>query len=182
MDFFSFDINGLWGILSGLFGGTSIISFFLYRKTEKRLKDAEVRQKETEAEGGRFLMYEERLTHANSVIEDHNTTIAHQSQTIATLNDALDNKTQRIRELTDKLWESERESNQLNDKLVEKTERIGHLELQLAKYRDWHCRVADCPHRLPPNHKLKGKVFEEVKVVDKVKTVEEVKTVDIVKK
>lgn len=161
MDFLNFDINGLWGILSGLFGGTSILGFFLYRKTEKRLKDAEVKQKETEAESGLFAMYEERLTHANQTIEEHNRTIAHQSETIAVLNSALDDKTARIRKISDELYDSEREKNSLNAELIEKTEKIGQLEVIIAKLRNWRCEKSDCDGRIPPSRSIKGKQFNE---------------------
>lgn len=137
------------------------MTFILYRKTNKRLKEAEVRQRETEAQSGVFAMYEERLTHANQTIEAHNQTIAHQSETIATLNDALDGKTERIRKISDELYDSERKINDLNDKLVERTEEVGKLEVIVTKLRSWRCEKNDCEHRIPPSKVIKGKTFDE---------------------
>lgn len=147
--------------VEAVLGCTTLLSFILYRRQTKRLKDVEVLKAEIEADGDRYEMYEERLNHCNQTVEQHNETIIHQSETIANLNSALDDKTARIRELTDKLWESEKKSNELNDKLIEKTERIGQLELMCQKYKDWHCRVAECTKRLPPNPTLKGRNFDD---------------------
>lgn len=161
MDLHTFNLDTILSLLSGLFGGTSLLGYFAYRKVNARLKDAEVKQKETEAQSGVFAMYEERLTHANQTIEGHNQTIAHQSETIATLNDALDSKTSRIRQLTDELYDSERKINDLNDKLIAKTEEVGKLEVIVTKLRSWRCEKNDCEHRIPPSKVIKGKTFED---------------------
>ena len=149
-------------IINAVLGCTTLLGFICYYSANKRLKNTEVSKAETEVTAARFEVYEQRLEHCNETVEKHNETISHQSETIANLNRALDDKTARIRQLTDDLYQSEREKNDLNDKLVKATETIGKLELKLAKYKDWHCRVADCPHRLPPNPKLNGRTFDEV--------------------
>lgn len=147
--------------VEAILGCTTVLGFVLYHRQTKRMKNAEALNAEIEADQHQFDLYKAQLYHCSESVEQHNETIKHQSETICTLNDALDDKTARIRELTDKLWESEKESNELNAKLIEKTERIGQLELMCQKYKDWHCRVADCIHRLPPNPTLKGRKFED---------------------
>ncbi len=148
-------------IVNAVLGCTTLLGFVLYYRQTKRMKNAEALTAEVEADQHQFDLYKAQLDHCSESVEQHNQTIIHQSETICTLNNALDDKTARIRELTDKLWESEKESNELNVQLIEKTERIGKLELMVAKFKDWHCRVADCPHRLPPNPKLKGRNFDD---------------------
>ena len=155
------DIDTILSLLSGLFGGTSILTFLMYRKTNERLKLAEVKQKETDADSSRFLMYEERLSHCNETVEKHNETISHQSETIATLNGALDDKTARIRKISDELYESEKRINDLNDKLIEKTEEIGRLEVTITKLRSWRCEKSDCDGRIPPSRAIVGKSFAQ---------------------
>ena len=161
MDFSNFSIDSILSLLSGLFGGTSLLTYFMYRKTNQRLKLAEVKQKETDADSAKFLMYEERLEHANKTVEQHNETIAHQSSTIAVLNSALDDKTQRIRKISDELYDSERKINDLNDRIIEKTEEIGKLEVTIARLRAWRCEKSECEHRIPPSRSIQGKSFAE---------------------
>lgn len=148
-------------IICAILGCTSIISFILYRKAEKRIKNAEALTAEVEADQHQFDLYKAQLEHCSESVEQHNLTIQHQSETITKLNDEITDKTTRIRQLTDALYNSEREINKVNDQLVEKTERIGQLELLCQRYKEWHCRVAECQHRLPPNPKLKGRNFED---------------------
>lgn len=148
-------------IIEVVLGGTSLISLIAYWKANRRIKDNEANKSDVEVTAARFELYEQRLEHCNQAVENHNNTILSQGETISTLNKALDDKTARIRQLTDDLYTSEKESNRLNDRLVEATEKIGKLELSLMKYKDWHCQVADCPHRLPPNPKLKGRTFND---------------------
>lgn len=155
------DIEIIRIAVEAFLGGTSLVSFILYRRQTKRMKDAEALNAEIEADQHQFDLYKAQLEHCSESVEQHNETIKHQSETICTLNEALDGKTARIRELTDKLWQSEQESNERNAQIIEKTERIGQLELQCQKYKDWHCRVASCPNRLPPNPTLKGRKFED---------------------
>ena len=154
-------IDVILGLLSGLLGCTTIVSYILYRGSEKRIKTAEAELKETEADRARYEMYEERLKHSNEIIELHNGTIQHQSETIATLNEALDSKTARIRQLTDDMYVSERKINDINDELLQATETIGKQELTIAKLRLWRCDNADCAHRVPPSPTIKGHKFDE---------------------
>jgi len=155
------DIEIIRIAVEAILGCTTVLGFVLYHRQTKRMKNAEALNAEVEADQHQFDLYKAQLEHCSESVEQHNETIKHQSETICTLNDALDSKTARIRELTDKLWESEKESNELNAQLVQKTERIGQLELQRQKYKDWHCRVVDCGLRQPPNPTLKGRKFDE---------------------
>lgn len=147
--------------VEAILGCTTLLSFILYRRQTKRMKNAEALNAEIEADQHQFDLYKAQLEHCSESVEQHNETIKHQSETICALNTALDDKTERIRSLTDKLFESERETNVVNAKLVDATSKIGELELQLAKVRMWRCELANCDKRVPPNPKLKGKKYEE---------------------
>lgn len=148
-------------ILSAVLGCSALVSYILYRNAEKRIKNAEAEKAETSSDDARFDMYEKRLQHCNEIIELHNTTILNQGETVKKLTSEVDDKTIRIRKLSDQLLESEMETNRVNNELVKATQQIGQLELQRSKYELWHCRVADCPHRVPPRPELKNQVFEE---------------------
>ena len=149
------------GILSAVLGCSALVSYILYRNAEKRIKNAEAEKAETSSDDARFDMYEKRLQHCNEIIDLHNATILNQGETVKKLTSEVDDKTMRIRELSDRLLESEMETNRVNAELVKATQQIGQLELQCSRYKLWHCKVADCPHRVPPRPELKGQVFEE---------------------
>ena len=150
------------GILSAVLGCSALVSYILYRNAEKRIKNAEAEKAETSSDDARFDMYEKRLQHCNEIIELHNTTILNQGETVKKLTSEVNDKTMRIRKLSDQLLESEMETNRVNAELVKATQQVGQLRLQCHRYELWHCRVADCPHRVPPRPELKGQVFEEV--------------------
>ena len=148
-------------ILSAVLGCSALVSYILYRNAEKRIKNAEAEKAETSSDDARFDMYEKRLQHCNEIIELHNATILNQGETVKKLTSEVDDKTMRIRQLSDQLLESEMETNRVNNVLVDATQQIGQLELQCHRYELWHCRVADCPHRVPPRPELKSQVFKE---------------------
>ena len=150
------------GILSAVLGCSALVSYILYRNAEKRIKNAEAEKAETSSDDARFDMYEKRLQHCNEIIELHNTTILNQGETVKKLTSEVNDKTMRIRKLSDQLLESEMETNRVNAELVKATQQVGQMKLQCHRYELWHCRVADCPHRVPPRPELKGQVFEEV--------------------
>lgn len=146
--------------IEAILGCTTLLSFILYRRQTKRMKNAEALNAEIEADQHQFDLYKAQLEHCSEAVENHNQTIIHQTQTITELNDAISNKTTRIRELTDALYQSESELNKVNAQLVEKTERIGKLELLCQKYKDWRCVLGECPNRKPANPKLKGLQYD----------------------
>ena len=148
-------------ILSAVLGCSALVSYILYRNAERRIKNAEAEKAETSSDDALFDMYEKRLQHCNEIIDLHNATILNQGETVKKLTSEVDDKTMRIRQLSDQLLESEMETNRVNTELVKATQQIGQLELQCSKYKLWHCRVVDCPHRVPPRPELKGQVFEE---------------------
>lgn len=154
------DIEIIRIAIEAILGCTTLLSFILYRRQTKRMKNAEALNAEVEADQHQFDLYKAQLEHCSESVEQHNETIKHQSETICTLNDALDSKTARIRELTDALYQSESELNKVNAQLVEKTERIGKLELLCQKYKDWRCVLGECPNRKPANPKLKGLQYD----------------------
>lgn len=148
-------------IIEVVLGGTSLISILLYYGANKRIKQNEANKSDVDVTAARYELYEQRLEHANSVIEQHNSTILAQGETITSLNRALDDKTARIRKISDDLYQSEREKNTLNDKLVETTEKIGKLELRIDKLTRWKCHDSNCPNRRPESPTIKNKNFND---------------------
>lgn len=155
-------------IVGSILTCSTVVTYVLYRKAEKRIKNADAATAEANADKAqlsvaeaKYELYEKRLAHCNEIIEQHNTTLQHQSETIANLNKALDDKTVRIRELTDELYQSEVEQNQLNTKLVDVTRENGDLRERIAKLAQWRCLRADCDNGIPPRHRLRGQTFDD---------------------
>ena len=147
--------QGLCGALLG-----SGVGLLFYRQSRKKaqadadLRMAEANTKEWELEEKRIKELHEAVSIANATQNEH-------LKRISDLNHALDDKTDRIRSLTDRLYESEQEVNRLNGTVIALTRDGGRKDLLIEKYKLWHCRKAECAHRMPPNDKLRGKVFEE---------------------
>ena len=158
----------LFQIITACLGCTTLVSFILYRNSEKRVKNAEANKAEIAADEDKFEMYEKRLQHCNEIIELHNTTIQHQGASLQKFDDLVREKTLRIRQISDELYNSESELNRVNSELVRLTSELGKLKLQYERYRLWHCRIANCPNRIPPRPELKDHVFETYDMVEEI--------------
>lgn len=134
--------------------GAGGVGTLLNRKLNKRMAKAQAMTSEWE-------LYEKQIDDLQETVTHLNTTEKNHAERIHTLNKALDDKTDRIRKLTDQMYESERCLNVANSKITQLTAKIGDLELQLEKYKNWHCRKSDCEFRLPPSPGIKGKSWEE---------------------
>lgn len=98
------------------------VAAFLFRRQNRRLKDAEAVAAEL------------------SAASQFSATVKEMSNTIAMLNHTIDSKTARIREVEDRLCHTERENTRL-------AEEAGELKKELAEKR---CHLLDCPDRQPP--------------------------------
>lgn len=110
--------------------------------------------------------YEARIGALHESMQKSNAIESEHLERISNLNHALDDKTDRIRSLTDKLYESEQEVNRVNCLLADAQSAVATLERQLGEtkvmtehYKAWHCRNAECDHRMPPNPTLKGLTY-----------------------
>lgn len=153
-------------LLGALLGCTSLLSFLLYRRASKRIKNAEADKAESEARQAEFALYDRRITEMHTSLNVCNATIREQEELISQLNRAIADKTERIRSLTDQAYESEREANRINTLLHEAGCRITKLteqrdseRLQKERYKAWHCRKGECDMRMPPNPGLAGRKF-----------------------
>lgn len=141
-------VQGLCGALLGSGAG-----LLFYRQTKKKMQ--------TEADTMEWELEEKRIKELHEAVSIANATQSEHLKRISELNHALDDKTDRIRELTDKLYASEQEVNRLNGAVIELTRESGRKDLLVEKFKSWHCRKGECAERMPPNEKLRGKVFEE---------------------
>lgn len=159
-------------LLLGASGGIECIKWLFNRKTEKRLSDIEVKQKEFELDEKRIEELHDSIDKANKLNDDL-------LQRISNVNAALDKHIDRNRELSDRLYKSEQEVNRVNDLLTEEQRKTASYEQRLGTalrlidhYKEWRCEWSDCKDprgRRPPNPRLNGKEYalpEEETVTD----------------
>lgn len=154
-----------WQILAvilGAVGGGEFIKWLFNRKTEKRLNNIEVKQKD-------FDLDEKRITELHASIDKANELNDNLLERLSHANAALDKHIDRNRELSDRLYKTEQEVNRVNDALTEEQHKTASLERRLGAalraadhYREWRCERSDCKDprgRMPPNPSLNGKVY-----------------------
>lgn len=151
-------------LILGTVGGFEFIKWVFNRKTEKRLNNIEVKQKDFDLDEKRITELHVSIDKANKLNDD---LLKRLSQANATIDKHID----RNRELSDRLYKSEQETNRVNDALTDEQLKNAELERRLGQalrladhYKEWRCEWADCRDprgRRPPNHKLKGKTYSE---------------------
>lgn len=154
-----------WQILAvilGAVGGGEFIKWLFNRKTEKRLNNIEVKQKD-------FDLDEKRITELHASIEKANELNDNLLERLSHANAALNKHIDRNRELSDRLYKAEQETNRVNDALTEEQHKTADLERRLGNalrladhYKEWRCERGDCQDprgRMPPNPSLNGKVY-----------------------
>lgn len=149
-------------LILGAVGGLEFIKWLFNRKTEKRLNNIEVKQRD-------FELDEKRITELHSSIDKANELNDNLLARLSAANATIDKHIDRNRELSDRLYKAEQEINRVNDTLTEEQHKTANLERRLGAalrladhYKEWRCEWADCQDprgRRPPNEKLKGKQF-----------------------
>lgn len=151
-------LNNLTGALVTL-GGVGVYKYFTHSGRKEIKADAD--SKVQEAQKLMIDNYEERIKDLHAIIDDYNDKERKHAVRIEEKDKVIDDKTARIRELSGKVWTSEQEVNHINAKLNEAQQRITGLTEERDKYRNWHCRKAECTDRIPPNPNLLGQKFSE---------------------
>lgn len=156
----------LYQILTFVFGGTSVVGTALsiiWWKQTKRLKEAEVKQKEAEADEAEVSRLLTQIDHEQVTIENLIKLNNSHSERLSVLNAAVDKHIDRNRELSDRVYKSETELNRLNERIIVLTEERDNERSMKEHYKMWHCRKSGCEERIPPNEKLKGLKYEPPK-------------------
>lgn len=156
----------LYQILTFVFGGTSVVGTALsiiWWKQTKRLKEAEVKQKEAEADEAEVSRLLTQIDHEQVTIENLIKLNNSHSERLSVLNAAVDKHIDRNRELSDRVYKSETELNRLNERIIVLTEERDNERSMKEHYKMWHCRKSGCEERIPPNEKLKGLNYEPPK-------------------
>lgn len=166
-------MDTLYQILTFVFGGTSVVGTILsiiWWKQTKRLKEAEVKQKEAETELAEHDADKAEVERLHMQIDHQQKSLniyieleKKNAERIAEQNKSLDGKTEQIRKLTAQLIESEHGRNTDKDEIARLTAENAELKLLVEHYKGWHCQKADCDGRIPPNKKLKGLKYEPPK-------------------
>lgn len=159
-------MDTLYQILTFVFGGTSVVGTILsiiWWKQTKRLKEAEVKQKEAEADEAEVSRLLTQIDHEQVTIENLIKLNNSHSERLSVLNAAVDKHIDRNRELSDRVYKSETELNRLNERIIALTEDRDNERSMKEHYKMWHCRKSGCEDRIPPNDKLKGLKYEPPK-------------------
>lgn len=159
-------MDALYQILTFVFGGTSVVGTILsiiWWKQTKRLKEAEVKQKEAEADEAEVSRLLNQIDHEQVTIENLIKLNNSHSERLSVLNATVDKHIDRNHELSDRLYKSETELNRANERIIKLTEEGDWERIQKDFYKGWHCRKGDCDLRMPPNEKLKGLKYEPPK-------------------
>lgn len=159
-------MDAIYQILTFVFGGTSVVGTVLsiiWWKQTKRMKEAEVKQKEAEADEAEVSRLLAQIDHEQVTIENLIKLNNSHSERLSVLNAAVDKHIDRNRELSDRLYKSETELNRLNERIIALTEERDNERSMKEHYKMWHCRKSGCEDRMPPNDKLKGLKYEPPK-------------------
>lgn len=166
----------LYQILTFVFGGTSVVGTILsiiWWNQTKRLKEAEVKAKEAEAEKSQndaddaeVARLHMQITHQQQSLDIYIKMEKNNAERIAEQNKALDGKTEQIRKLTAQLIESEHGRNADKDEIARLAAENGYLNTLVEYLKQWRCERTDCKDergRKPPNNKLAGLKYEPPK-------------------
>lgn len=163
-------------LILGAVGGGEFIKWLFNRKTEKRLNNIEVKQKD-------FDLDEKRITELHASIDKANKLNDHLLERLSNANAAIDKHIDRNRELSDRLYKTEQEINRVNDVLTEEQLKTARLERRLGAalrvadhYKGWRCERSDCQDprgRMPPNPALMNKTYTSPLEIEKEAETEE---------
>lgn len=156
-------------LILGAVGGLEFIKWLFNRKTEQRLNNIEIRQKDFDLDEKRIAELHASIDKANELNDNLLARLSH-------ANAAVDKHIDRNRELSDRLYKAEQEVNRVNDALTEEQHKTATLERRLGialrladHYKEWRCERSDCQDprgRRPPNPSLRGKVYTSPKTIE----------------
>ncbi len=156
-------------MILGAVGGLEFIKWLFNRKTEQRLNNIEIRQKDFDLDEKRIAELHASIDKANELNDNLLARLSH-------ANAAVDKHIDRNRELSDRLYKAEQEVNRVNDALTEEQHKMATLERRLGialrladHYKEWRCERPDCQDprgRRPPNPSLLGKVYTSPKTIE----------------
>lgn len=162
-------MEALYQILTFVFGGTSVVGTVLsiiWWKQTKRLKEAEVKQKEAETELAEHDADKAEVERLHMQIDHQQKSLniyieleKKNAERIAEQDKALDEKTEQIRKLTAQLIASEHGRNADKDVITKLTADNGELNARIESMLPWICRRSECQDPRgadPPRDKLKG--------------------------
>lgn len=166
----------VYQVLTWAFGGTtlaSLIGAVVYRAQNKRLKEAEVNEKEVMVEKAKIEARRNEIDLIVAQLERTERACEQKDKRMSELNDAIDKHINRRHELVDKLSESEQETNRVNRLLNEANQRIIKLteerdkeHLMREHFEAWRCERTDCKDPRgprPPRTELNGLRYEHPK-------------------
>ena len=143
----------------------TVLSLVWWNQT-KRLKEAEVKAKEAEAEKSQndaddaeVARLHREIDHMQVIINNLTDLDKTHTQRMSELNAAIDKHIDRNRELSDRVYNSETEINRMNERIIKLTEERDDAAREADYYKMWRCERSDCQDprgRQPPNDKLKG--------------------------
>lgn len=152
----------------GCLGGWECVKWVLNRKANRRISNAEAASSEADTAERISKLFEGRIEESRNSLSLANVTIESNQQRMGHMNDTIDKLIDENRELRGQVWNSQQECNRVNNRLTLEQEKNTELERALGKERlrsahfeSWHCRVAECEQRIPPNPTLRGRTYAE---------------------
>lgn len=160
-------LSTLLGVLAPLGG----VGAFMYRRQNKRLKEAETQLAEINVTKGKVEAQSESwhiIKEQNDSLSALNQQLIERNQALVNMNAAKEDRHQedikdwqeRFDKAVDRTREVQRENAQLAADKVELIKRNASLEARIAYISGWVCKDANCDHGIPPRDRLKGKTFK----------------------
>lgn len=140
-------MDSLYQILTWALSGTTgigIVSFVAYWKQNRRIKDAEVKEKEVAVEQAKIEARKNEIDLLYSQLERANAAIEQKDKRLSELNEAIDKHIDRRRVLSDRLDKAEQEANHANRELVAAKDEIIRLTEKSDRLEAVKCLWTDC--------------------------------------
>lgn len=163
----------LFTLLSPVLGCSTLLSYIMYRRANRRIKDAEADKAKAEADKAKAEVEQAKAEGVSKEVErlhrqlDKFQTIfdnlagMEQSHTerMSNLNNTIDSLIDRNRELSQRLNEAEAICRRDKDEITRLTAKLGVAERRIDYLNTWRCERADCQDprgAKPPRAKLRG--------------------------
>ena len=172
------EVTTMLGTLLGSLTAVGGFGVFMYRKQNKRLKELEVKQAETnvakariETQAEDWHIWKEQndalFAQNKALIDRNNELIASNREKEDAHQQDIKDWEARFTDQTRVLRDTQREFRDTLNKQIDQERVIGDLREENAYLLQWLCKDADCDHGKPPRERLKGKRFDSRRCVHK---------------
>lgn len=166
------ELTTVLGTLLGTLTPLGGVGVWLYRKQNKRLKEAEAQLAETnvskakiEGKADEWHIWKEQC----EALSDQNKALIERNEKLVQMNADKEDRHQadikdweeRFTNQTTYLRGVQRDLIAANEREKDHLRKEGQLEKRLAVALNWICKKANCDHGEPPRERLKGRKYED---------------------